>query len=218
MYSSLLIQSILEFFSCNQDISSMTSYLIELRTSNVNFCESSSIMTSIWTWSAIHSDSLLIIYICIGFSACWALVLAFLSLIAKYSCWLLLSLPLLEEVYLIQLEHQPISYGSCCSSETLKASCSLVSLRKLVVFWLYCVACSSSEILKSFRFYFLYDQLYVFLAVFLNILFWMQAQFVLIIFSLNLVLKCFHFLQKLRWHVVFWKDSTTITWCWVPCE
>jgi len=45
MYNSLLIQLILEFFLRNQSISSMTSYLIELRTSNVNFCESSNIMT-----------------------------------------------------------------------------------------------------------------------------------------------------------------------------
>jgi len=43
-YNSLLIQSILEFFSRNQGIPSMASYLIELRTSNVNSCESSSIM------------------------------------------------------------------------------------------------------------------------------------------------------------------------------
>jgi len=62
------------------------------------------------------------------------LVLAFLLLVAKYSCQLLLSLPLLEEVYFVQPEHQLISYGSCRSSETLKASCSLVSLRKLAVF------------------------------------------------------------------------------------
>jgi len=63
-----------------------------------------------------------------------ALVLALLLLAAKYSCQLLLSLPLLEEVYSAQPERQLISYGPCCSSETLKASCSLVSLRKLAVF------------------------------------------------------------------------------------
>ncbi len=62
------------------------------------------------------------------------LVLAFLSLIAKYSCQLLLSLSLLKEVYLIQSECLLISYDHCCSSETLKASYSLVSLRKLAVF------------------------------------------------------------------------------------
>jgi len=62
------------------------------------------------------------------------LILAFLSLIAKYSCQLLLSLSLLEEVYFAQSEHQLISYDSCCFSEILKAFCSLVSLRKLAVF------------------------------------------------------------------------------------
>ncbi len=144
--------------------------------------------------------------------------LAFLLLAAKCSCWLLLSLPLLEEFYLTQPEHQLISYDLCCSFETLKAPCSLVSLRELAVFWLYCVACSSSEILKLFRLYFLYDQLYVFLTAFLNILFWVKAWFVLIIFSLNLILKCFHFIQKLKWHIVFWKGSTIIIWCQVPCE
>jgi len=62
------------------------------------------------------------------------LVLAFLSLVAKYSCQLLLSLSLLKEVYSVQPEYQLISYDHCHSSETLKASCSLVSLRKLAVF------------------------------------------------------------------------------------
>jgi len=62
------------------------------------------------------------------------LILALLLLAAKYSCWLLLSLSLLEEFYPVQPECQLISYGLCCSSETLKASCSLVSLRKLAVF------------------------------------------------------------------------------------
>jgi len=98
--------------------------------------------------------------------------LSFLLLAAKYSCWLLLSLSLLEEVYFIQPERQPTSYGPCCSFETLKASCSLVSLRKLAVFWLYCITYLPLEVLKPFRLYLLYDQLYVFLTVFLNILFW----------------------------------------------
>jgi hypothetical protein len=109
MYISLLIQSILEFFLHNQSIFNMTSYLIELRTSNVNFCESFNIMTLMWTCSVIHSDSSLTIYICIGFDAYHSVNSSILLLVAKYSCQLLLSLSLLKEVYFIQPEHQLIS-------------------------------------------------------------------------------------------------------------
>jgi hypothetical protein len=130
----------------------MTSYLIELRTSNINSCESSSIMALMWTWSVIHSDSLLIIYICIGLALTAVLVLAFLSLAAKYSCWLLLSLPLLEEVYSVQPESTHILW-SLLFFWDIKSFLFSSLFEKLAVFWLYCVACSSSEVLKSFRFY-----------------------------------------------------------------
>ncbi len=47
MYSSFLIQLILRFFSRKQSIPSIVSYLIDLKTSNINFCKFFSIITSI---------------------------------------------------------------------------------------------------------------------------------------------------------------------------
>ncbi len=65
--NSLLIQSILRFFLHNQSIFSMMSYLIDLRTLNVNFCKLSYIITSVWAFSVTHLNSSLIMYTYIDF-------------------------------------------------------------------------------------------------------------------------------------------------------
>jgi hypothetical protein len=143
----------------------MTSYLIELRTSNVNSCESSSIMALMWTWSVIHSDSSLIIYICIGFSAHCSVSSSILMLAAKYSCCCFWVYHCLKKSILFNLNVNSYlmvllffwDIKSFLFSSLFEKACS---------FWLYCVACSSSEVLKSFRLYLLYDQLYVFFAAF----------------------------------------------------